>query len=123
MKIKEIAFVCYAVSNLPKGRNFYEKVLGLVPDSVFEQGDMGFVEYQIGATTLAIGSGAPNFKPGAEGPTVAFEVDDFEAAIKSLKAAKVKFILEGQDTTVCHMALVEDPDGNIIMIHKRKDKK
>jgi predicted enzyme related to lactoylglutathione lyase len=122
MNIKEIAFVCYAVEDVPKARRFYEKVLGLTASSVWEGEDMAFVEYEIGPHCLAIGKGAPTFKVGKAGGTAALEVGDFDAAAKELKAAGVKFLMEPHETGSCHMMLVEDPDGNQVMIHKRKAK-
>ncbi len=122
MNIKEIAFVCYAVHDFKKGRKFYEEVLGLKPTSVFEKDGMGFAEYDLGnGGALAIGSGAPHFKPGLGGGTVAFEVADFDKEVASLKKHKVKFIFGPENTGVCHMLLIQDPDGNQIMIHKRKN--
>ena len=122
MKIKEIAFVCYAVTDVKRARNFYEKILRLVPTSVFEKDSSAFIEYEIGPSTLAIGAGAPTFSPGKNGATVAFEVDDFDRAIKELKTEKIKFMMEAYDGPVCNMALIEDPDGNRMMIHRRKKK-
>ena len=122
MKIKEIAFTCYAVTDVKRARHFYEKILGLKPASVFEKGSSAFIEYEIGHHTLAIGAGAPTFSPGKSGATVAFEVDDFDGFIKKLKAEKVPFVMEPYESPVCHMLLVSDPDGNQMMIHKRKEK-
>jgi hypothetical protein len=50
------------------------------------------------------------------------EVDDFEGAIKNLKAADVPFDTENVESPVCRMAVVQDPDGNKIIIHKLKPK-
>jgi len=47
-------------------------------------------------------------------------VDDFEGAIKDLKAAGAKFDTENVESPVCRMAVVQDPDGNKIIIHKLK---
>lgn len=122
MKIREIAFTAYAVTDGKRARAFYEGVLGLVPSSVYEGNGMLFIEYWIGKDedVLVIGAGAPAFKPGKTGATVALEVEDFDKAVSELKAASTKFLMEPQDTGACHMALVEDPDGNQLMIHKRK---
>ena len=120
MKINEIAFTILPVSSLAKGRRFYEDVLGLKATSVFEKGDMGFVEYDIAAGTLAIGCGAPLFKPSKEGGAIALEVEDFDAAISSLKKSDCPFAMEAQETPACRMAVITDPDGNFLMIHKRK---
>jgi predicted enzyme related to lactoylglutathione lyase len=59
------------------------------------------------------------FKPGAAG-AVAFEVDDFDQAVASLKTHGVRFVLEPYETPVCRMAVFADPDGNLLMAHKRK---
>ena len=120
--IKEIAFVTYAVVDVPKARDFYENTLGLKASNIWEGEGMAFVEYEIGPHTLAIGKGAENFKVGMTGATVALEVDDFDAMIQRLKDHKVKFILDPHETGGCHMSIVNDPDGNQIMIHKRKVK-
>jgi predicted enzyme related to lactoylglutathione lyase len=122
MKINEIAFTAYAVTDIKRARAFYEGTLGLKTSSEFEAEGMAFIEYWIGKDedVLVLGQGAPNFKPGKSGATVALEVDDFDVAIKDLKAAKIKFLMEPQDTGACSMALIEDPDGNQLMIHKRK---
>ncbi len=122
MKIKEIAFVSYAVTDIKKSREFYEKVLGLKPGSVWEGEDMAFIEYEMGEHTLAIGKGAPSFKPGAGGATVALEAEDFDATVKSLKKHHVPFVLEPHENSSCFMALVKDPDENLVMIHHRKKK-
>ena len=84
-----------------------------------EPGGPQWAEYEVGSGTLAIGA-APQFKPGPDGCSVALEVEDFEAAIGLLKQKQVKFRLEPIETPVCRMAMVFDPDGNSLCIHKRK---
>jgi len=121
MKATNLAYTCYPVTNLKVARKFYEEVLGLKPTSTWVKDDTnGFVEYDIGTTTLAIGAGAENFKVGEGGGVVAIEVSDFDDTIKELKAKKCKFILETEETPVCFMALLADPDGNKLMIHHKK---
>jgi predicted enzyme related to lactoylglutathione lyase len=46
-------------------------------------------------------------------------VEDFDAAIAHLKKYEVKFRIEPLATPVCRMAMIFDPDGNTICIHKR----
>ena len=55
-----------------------------------------------------------------DGCSVALEVEDFDAAISHLRALGVKFRVEPMPTPVCRMAMIFDPDGNSICIHKRK---
>jgi predicted enzyme related to lactoylglutathione lyase len=63
---------------------------------------------------------AGEWKPSADGPSVALEVGDFDGAVETLRAAKVSFAAEPMDSGVCRMAIVLDPDGNAITIHQRK---
>lgn len=119
LKITELAFCCYSVTYMPRARAFYENVLGLKPTSVFEDGENKFIEYEFGPYALAIGS-SPQFRPSPDGCSAALEVENFDDAIAHLKANKVKFRMEPIETPVCRMAMISDPDGNTICIHKRK---
>jgi predicted enzyme related to lactoylglutathione lyase len=124
MKTVNIAFACYPVTRIGRARKFYEKVLGLKATSVWVKNDrFGFVEYDIGPTTLAIGAGSDSFKVGKGGAGVAIEVANFDKAVKELKGKGCKFLVEPTDTPICHMAAVTDPDGNKILIHRRKRRK
>ena len=123
MKFKEFSFVSYAITDLKRSRDFYEGVLGLEASSVFGGNGYAFVEYEIGPDTLAIGMGSSNFTPGKMGATVALEFDgDFDVALKELERKNVKILMERYDGPSCTMVLIEDPDGNQIMVHKRKKK-
>lgn len=119
MKIQEIAFSCYPVSDIKRSRLFYEGVLGLKVTMDHEMEGAHWVEYEIGAGTLAIGF-APGMNPSQDGCSVALEVDDFDKAVSELREAGVPFQFGPLETPVCHMAFVRDPDGNPIGIHKRK---
>ncbi len=119
MKILEIAFTAYPVKDMAVARAFYEGVLGLTRESIFSDYAAFWVEYQIGAQTLALGC-HETMKPSSDGPSVALEVEDFEAALAHLKSHGVKFAVEPFDTPVCKGVLILDPDGNKITIHKRK---
>jgi predicted enzyme related to lactoylglutathione lyase len=121
LKIKEIAFSCYPVTDMARARTFYESVLGLTPTMVHgEAGGMQWTEYELGNGTLSLGSGVPDWQPTAQGCSMTLEVEDFARAIAHLKANQVKFKLEPFDTGVCQMAFLFDPDGNTIGVHQRK---
>ena len=119
MKITEIAFSCYPVTDMPRARAFYEGILGLEVTMDHELPDGHWVEYDIGAGTLAIGK-APGMEPSQEGGFTSLEVDDFDNAIAELKEAQVDIYFGPLETSVCHMAFVRDPDGNSLCLHKRK---
>ena len=121
MKITEIAFSCYPVTDMARARAFYEGVLELTPTMVAgEPGGMEWTEYDIVNGTLSLGAGAPDWKSTSSGCSVGLEVDDFDAAITHLKEHGKVFHMEPFETPVCRMAFVLDPDGNAICIHKRK---
>lgn len=120
MKFTEVAFTVYPATNLAESRAFYEGILGLTPGMVSSHGDDGgWVEYEIGAHVLSIGK-APGMNPSADGPSCGLECGNFEETIAELKKAGVTFAMEPFETPVCHMAMVLDPAGNMLIIHKRK---
>ena len=120
LKVTEFAFTGYPVTDLGRARAFYETVLNLVPVSVFGDDKASWVEYEVGPHTLAITNMSPDWKPGKQGAGVALEVEDFDASIAWLKSHHVTFNAEPFESPVCHMALIDDPDGNTVCIHKRK---
>ena len=98
IKITELAFCCYAVTDIPRARRFYEEVLGLKPTTVFGS---NWVEYEFGPYAVSIGC-SPEFRPSPDGCAAALEVEDFDDAIAQLKQHNTKFRMEPMDTPVCH---------------------
>ncbi len=117
MKISEIAFTGIPVTDIARARAFYENILGLKP--TMESAGGMWIEYDIGAGTLGIGSYGEQWQPSPQGTCVALEVDDVDAAITHLQANGVTIFMAPMDSPVCRFAMVCDPDGNKIIIHKR----
>ena len=117
MKVNEAAFFAYPVTDLARARKFYEGVIGLKHTG---ERPIPWIEYDLGNATLGLGAYGSNWVPSKDGAMLALEVDDFEKSVSELKNAKVPFHLEATETPVCHFAIVRDPDGNALMIHKRK---
>ncbi|HYP16392.1 MAG TPA: VOC family protein [Opitutus sp.] len=120
VRIKDIAFTGYPVTDLARARAFYEGVLGLKSSVTFEHGGAAWIEYDVGPSTLAISNMMPAWKPSADGPSVAFEVENFEEAVAALRDAQVSFLLEPSVGETCSLAVVADPDGNGIAIHQKR---
>ena len=118
IKVQSLAFVGIPVTDMKRARSFYEGVLGLRISEEMMGGQ--WVEYDLGNNTLAIASVGPQWTPSDQGTGAALEVDDFDAAVKSLKEQKVPFAVEGYESPCCWMAIIQDPDGNNIVIHKLK---
>ena len=118
MKIKALAFVGIPVTDMKRAREFYEGVLGLKVSEEMMSGK--WVEYSLGNNTLAIASVGPEWLPSDQGTGAALEVENFDDAIKWLKDRHVRFSTEPYESPCCHMAIINDPDGNNIIIHKLK---
>jgi len=118
VKIKEIGFVAIPVTDIPRARKFYEGVLGLKVAEEMMSGK--WVEYALGEDTLAIANVNDTWRPSDQGTGAALEVEDFDDAIMRLKDRPVRFAAEPFETPCCQMTIVEDPDGNKLMIHKLK---
>jgi predicted enzyme related to lactoylglutathione lyase len=120
MKVSEIAFVAYPVIDIERSRGFYEGVLGLQASREFKGEGYAWIEYDLGANTFAVAMMPPGqWNPSADGPSVGLEVEEFDSAIAELKARSIPFEVEAMETPVCRMAVIADPDGNKITIHKR----
>jgi predicted enzyme related to lactoylglutathione lyase len=123
MKVLEIAFTGYSVTDMKRAKSFYEGVLGLQKSRGFgeHEGDEQWVEYDIGSGCLAlIAGGGKNWPPHPAGTAAALEVDDFDGFVTKLRTSAAKFIWEPQESPICWMAVVADPDGNWVVIHHRK---
>lgn len=118
MKIKNIAFVGIPVSDVKRAREFYEDVLGLKVSDEMMGGK--WIEYSLGEDTLSLANVGEYWMPSNQGTAAAFEMENFDEAIKHLKDRQVRFAAEPFETPCCHMAVVQDPDGNKLIIHKLK---
>ena len=72
--------------------------------------------YYQDVTRLALPKGKSN-----SGPSIAFEVDDFDTAMAELKEAGVNIVADRIESPSCKFSLITDPDGNGITIHKHNE--
>lgn len=113
--ITGLDFVAVPSTDAARSRAFYVETLGLRPD------ERGKFEFWVGETCFGIWEPATlgfAFKP-QNLAHLALHVEDIAAARAELEAKGVEFVGETLDTTVCHMALFKDPDGNDLMLHNR----
>ncbi len=121
IRVTEIAYTGYPVTDMPRARAFYEGVLKLAPAATWEKDGKYWIEYELGQAALAITNMSAEWKPSpAAGPAIALEVADFEAAVAALREARVNFTVEPMASPHCKLAVVSDPDGNSVAIHKRQ---
>jgi len=115
--VERVDFISVPVTDMERSKTFYRETLGLPPIS-----EDGFPEYQLGENISLylldlekIGSrfSAPHTA------SIALRVADVAEARKELEAKGVAFEGEIFDTGVCRMAHFRDPDGNVLMLHRR----
>lgn len=119
IRVLEFAFTGYPVIDMIRARAFYEDVLGLTKGMVWEDSDGAWIEYNVGGHTLAITNASPQWRPSGSGPAIALEVEDFEMTVATLRARGVRFRVEPMEVPTCRMAVILDPEGNALAIHKR----
>ena len=114
--VEHVDFISVPTQDVPRAKHFYGELLGLE----LEKDTPGGAEYRAGQVTLGIwapeSQGLP-FQPNQSG--FALRVSDVAQARKELEDAGVVFDMETFDTGVCHMAHFTDPDGNVLMLHRR----
>jgi catechol 2,3-dioxygenase-like lactoylglutathione lyase family enzyme len=121
--------------DLPRAKDFYEKVMGLTVLSAekrkirpnqtrfnYEWYDMGDVEFHVGERhpSLIQDTG------GRVNPTmevhIAFEVDDIEAAKRNLEAKGIEYVDMSKVTGNMQLAkqiFLRDPDNNLVELAER----
>ena len=114
-----VDFVSVPTRDLERAVAFYGETLGL-PRSVYRP-ERNFAEFETGTVTLSVVDperiGIGSFSPNAN--HIALHVEDVAAARATLEERGVTFAGDILDTSVCHMAIFADPDGNALMLHHR----
>ena len=81
---------------------------------------MGWAEFNCGNLTLAL-KGGEKLPEVISGGHIALAVDDVLVAHEELREKGVRILSEPNDYGVCCAMRVLDPDGNIVILHKRTD--
>lgn len=113
MQVEQVDFVSVPTRDVPRAVAFYRDVLEL-RESAFQEG-----EIEIGNLTLSFWKPeeqGEEFVPNTNG--IAFRVPDVHEAVEDFRAAGGE-VMGIEDTGVCHRGFVKDPDGNVIILHRR----
>jgi len=113
MNVEQVDFVSVPTRDTARAIAWYQEVLGL-PVSEFTDG-----EIETPNVTLSL------WNPEADGEEfqantagIGLRVGDVEAAVEEVRAAGAE-VIGIEDSGVCHMGFVKDPDGNVLILHRR----
>jgi catechol 2,3-dioxygenase-like lactoylglutathione lyase family enzyme len=113
MHVEEVDFVSVPTRDTARAVAWYRDVLGLRPSE--------YTDGEVEAPNLTLSFWVPEeqnitFTPNESG--VALRVADVHDAVEEVKAAGSE-VIGIEDTGVCHMGFVKDPDGNVVILHRR----
>jgi catechol 2,3-dioxygenase-like lactoylglutathione lyase family enzyme len=114
MKVEQVDFITIPTRDVKRSVEFYRDVLG-IPESRYTE-----AEIETPNVTLSFWNPEPegiDFRPNEAG--FGIRVADVGEARKELEAKGVEFIGETFDSSVCHMGFFKDPDGNVVILHRR----
>ena len=113
MQVEQVDFVSVPTRDAERAVAWYRDVLGL-PVSEYSSW-----EVETPNLTLCFwkpeDQGVP-FEPNRNG--IALRVPDVAVAMEEARSAGAD-VLGAEDSGVCHMGFVKDPDGNIVILHRR----
>jgi catechol 2,3-dioxygenase-like lactoylglutathione lyase family enzyme len=113
MQVEQVDYVSVPTRDHARAVAWYAEVLGL-PASDFSD-----AEVETPNVTLSFWKpeeqGEP-FVPNENG--IALRVPDVAAAVEEVRAAGGE-VMGIEDSGVCHMGFVKDPDGNVLILHRR----
>ena len=113
MNVEQVDFVSVPTRDYVRAVGWYRDVLGL-PESEFSD-----AEIETPNLTLSF------WKPEEQGEPfvanengIALRVADVESAVEEARAAGAE-VMGIENSGVCHMGFVKDPDGNVLILHRR----
>lgn len=113
MQVEQVDFVSVPTRDVARAVAWYRDVLGL-SESAYSEGE-------VEAPNVTLSFWRPEddhipFAPNESG--FALRVADVRAAVEEAKAGGAN-VIGIEDTGVCQMGFVRDPDGNVIILHHR----
>ena len=113
IQVEQVDFVSVPTRDAARAVAWYHDVLGL-PVSDYTEG-----EVETPNVTLSFWNPEDQgeaFVPNENG--IALRVADVAAAVEEVRERGAE-VIGIQDSGVCHMGFVKDPDGNVLILHRR----
>jgi catechol 2,3-dioxygenase-like lactoylglutathione lyase family enzyme len=113
VNVEQVDFVSVPTRDVARAVAFYRDVLGL-RESEYAEG-----EVETPNVTLSFWNPEADGEPFlANEAGIGLRVPDVAAAVEELRAAGAE-VIGIEDSGVCHMGFVKDPDGNVLILHRR----
>jgi catechol 2,3-dioxygenase-like lactoylglutathione lyase family enzyme len=113
MQVEQVDFVSVPTRDTARAVAWYRDVLGL-PVSEFTEG-----EIETPNVTLSFWNPEADGEPfQANTAGIALRVADVAAAVEEVRDQGAE-VIGIEDSGVCHMGFVKDPDGNVLILHRR----
>lgn len=116
--VTRVDFVALPTKDLPRAVKFYGETLGLERSVYLEE--RNYAEFETGNLTISvIDAEKMGLQHAPMRSGIALHVDDVASARATFEERGVSFGQDTFDTGVCHMAVFDDPDGNLLILHHR----
>jgi len=113
MHVEQVDFVSVATRDLARSVAWYRDVLRLA------ESEYSDAEVETPNLTLSFWSPEEQGEPFVANESgIALRVADVAAAVEEVRAAGGE-VIGIEDSGVCHMGFVKDPDGNVLILHRR----
>jgi catechol 2,3-dioxygenase-like lactoylglutathione lyase family enzyme len=113
IEVEQVDFVSVPTRDVARAVAWYRDVLGLAESE--------YAEGEVEAPNLTLSF----WRPEADGEPftaneagIALRVPDVPAAVEEASAGGAE-VMGIEDSGVCHMGFVRDPDGNVVILHRR----
>jgi catechol 2,3-dioxygenase-like lactoylglutathione lyase family enzyme len=113
MQVEQVDFVELPTRDSARAIAWYHDVIGL---PVSEYNDFEVETPNVTLSFFNPEEQGEDFVPNENG--IALRVADVEAAVQEVRAAGAE-VMGIQDSGVCRMGFVKDPDGNVLILHRR----
>ncbi len=113
IEVDGVDFVSVPTRDVARAVAFYRDVLGLAESK--------YVEGEVETSNVTLGfwnreRDGEEFVPSSAG--IALRVADVRSACREFEVAGGE-VVGVEDTGVCHMGFCKDPDGNVLIFHRR----
>lgn len=113
MQVERVDFVTIPTRDISRAVAWYHDVFEL-PASDVNDGELETPNVTLGFWNPE--EQGLEFEPNTAG--FALRVEDVERAVAEVEAAGAE-VLGIEDSGICHMGFIKDPDGNVLILHRR----